>query len=357
MQYGARGSACRSSPSSHTTTRPRSATGAQAAARVPTATRTRPAPHGQPAPVALGRAEVGREDDVGHVAERGGDPGDVARVGQHHHRPPATGGAGGDGGRDLGRPARPGQRGPDGPRRTPLGEGLQQRGTGRVALPAAGQRRRGRRGGLPGRLGLDAGVPRGQGQAQDVVQRPGPAVGDRPRQRRDLVGQHRLGADQAWRAARAPGRCRSSRPGRARRRRPAGRRTGRGRGSPAGRSRRGRPARRSRRAGRGGRPRCRRRPGRPAGGRRRAGARRGPGERDRRGARPGRAACGSGVAPRAVGGDGRRARRRRARRAPGPGRRCVEARAHEPDGPVPTGGTGMARTGHVRHRVLGTLAR
>ena len=82
------------------------------------------APHGQPAPVALGRPEVGREDDVGHVAERGGDPGDVARVGQHHHRPPATGGAGGDGGRDLGRPVRPGQRGPDGPRRTPLGEGL-----------------------------------------------------------------------------------------------------------------------------------------------------------------------------------------------------------------------------------------
>ena len=40
--YGARGSACRSSPSSQITTRPRSCTGANAAARVPTTTRRAP---------------------------------------------------------------------------------------------------------------------------------------------------------------------------------------------------------------------------------------------------------------------------------------------------------------------------
>ena len=40
--YGARGSACRSSPSSQSTTRPSSATGANIAARVPATTRTRP---------------------------------------------------------------------------------------------------------------------------------------------------------------------------------------------------------------------------------------------------------------------------------------------------------------------------
>ena len=54
--YGARGSACRSSPSSQIATSPRSCTGANAAARVPTTTRRGAAGDGQEVAVAPGRA-------------------------------------------------------------------------------------------------------------------------------------------------------------------------------------------------------------------------------------------------------------------------------------------------------------
>ena len=56
--YGARGSACRSSPSSQTTINPRSATGANTADRVPTHRPDRTARHRQPAPVTSLRTRV-----------------------------------------------------------------------------------------------------------------------------------------------------------------------------------------------------------------------------------------------------------------------------------------------------------
>ena len=94
--YGARGSSYRSSPSSQIATRPRSRTGANAAARVPITTRTAPRRDGQERAVALRRAGVGAEHDVSALAEPGGqrrvEPVDVAVVGDadQRARDPAT---------------------------------------------------------------------------------------------------------------------------------------------------------------------------------------------------------------------------------------------------------------------------
>ena len=68
--YGARGSACRSSPSSQTATRPRSWTGAKAAARVPTTIAAGAAGDGEEVAVARRRPAVRPQRDVVAVPER-----------------------------------------------------------------------------------------------------------------------------------------------------------------------------------------------------------------------------------------------------------------------------------------------
>ena len=62
--YGARGSACRSSPSSQIATSPRSCTGANAAARVPTTIRRVPPGHREELAVAPRRPRAGGQHDV-----------------------------------------------------------------------------------------------------------------------------------------------------------------------------------------------------------------------------------------------------------------------------------------------------
>ena len=200
--YGARGSACRSSPSSQTTARPRSRTGANTAARVPTTTRAAPRRDREPAAVALGRAEVGGEHDArlrrrARRPARAASPRDVARVGDDdEHAPP---------GRD-GRPPRPrrarapasapGQRRPHRARRVAAAERVEERRRRRMPGPrrrevafAAGRCGGVGRGRRRRRLGLDPGVPRRHREAQDVGERAGVAVGDRPGQRGDLGGR------------------------------------------------------------------------------------------------------------------------------------------------------------------------
>ena len=157
----------------------------------------RAAADGQPAPVALGRPEVGGQRDVParaeHRAERGVQAVEVGPVRDDEERAPAAGQR--RGGR-LGEPGRPvlaGQRGPDRVRRAAGAERAQERRTGRVRVPAGRRGRLRRRRGLAGRLGLDPGVPRRQRQPEHVDHRPRPAVGDRPGQPGHLGGQHRLG--------------------------------------------------------------------------------------------------------------------------------------------------------------------
>ena len=227
---GARGSACRSSPSSQIASRPRSATGAYAAARVPITTRTVAAPHGQPAPVALGRAEVGGQRDVPARAERNRQGG-VETVRSRASgtttiapRPASTRGAG-----RLGEPGRPvlaRQRRPHRPRRParrrPRPGRPARRGSGRTRSSGGGGQVAGRPAARPG---LGRGVPGRDAEPHDVDEVAGPAVGDGAEQRGGLGGQHRLAADRPL-DEREPALVLGAAPAaRGRRRRRAGRRT------------------------------------------------------------------------------------------------------------------------------------
>jgi len=83
------------------------------------------APDREPAAVALGRPEAGRQGDVLARAEQGTqgrvDLAEVAGVGDDDKRSPPARGSRRRGARDLVRPVRAGQGRPDRPRRLPIG--------------------------------------------------------------------------------------------------------------------------------------------------------------------------------------------------------------------------------------------
>ncbi len=153
-------------------------------------------------PVPFGRTEVGGQRDEGVSRkpgpQRGIEPVQIPRV-RHHQQGATTRGE-----RDrcrFGQSRRPvlaGKRLPDGADRPSFLHRRQERVAGPVALPSGAidrvrirpVHRRGCRQGL-----LDSGVPGRNGQPQHVGHRPGVAIGDRPRQHRDLRGENRLGRD------------------------------------------------------------------------------------------------------------------------------------------------------------------
>ena len=158
----------------------------------------RPAAHREPAPVALGRAEVGRQHDMAVAAEARGqgvvDAGHVTPVGEHHQRPAPAGQGGGHRERHRVRPVGTRQGGPDGARGATGTERREQAGALVVGVPRAGRRdgRRRRRRGC-GRLRLDPGVPRRDRQPQHVGHRARIAGGHRAGQVEDRRAEHGLG--------------------------------------------------------------------------------------------------------------------------------------------------------------------
>ena len=204
--YGARGSACRSSPSSQIATRPRSATGAKAAARVPMTTRPRRgwrAGTAGTARPARARRAGRRGDPVRAAVSAASSAVEVAGVGHDHDHAAST--VERRGGR-LGEPGRPvlaGQGGQHRPGRPALGQRGQERRAGRVVRPG----RRRQRGRAPGRRRRAPACPRRagcvstracrgrHGEAEHVGEGAGVPVGDRPGQLGDLRLQHRLGRD------------------------------------------------------------------------------------------------------------------------------------------------------------------
>jgi hypothetical protein len=159
-----------------------------------------PAAHGQPAPVPLGRAEVGRQRDhpVRPDARRARRPEgvEVALVGHDEQRPAPGARRGGGGVGQPGRPVLAGQRLPDGVRGPAAGQGVEQGGAPGVARPA-GRGLDGPGHGVPGprRLRLDPRVPRRHREPHDVGEHPGVPVGDGPAQRGHLGGERRFGGD------------------------------------------------------------------------------------------------------------------------------------------------------------------
>ena len=141
--YGALGSACRSSPSSHRTTRPRSADRGEH--RRPGARHDQglAAQRREPAPVPLRGAEVGGERDVqggcrtggrlggeprlpGQLSQCGVDAGQVAGVGNDDDRAAARARGGEGGAGDLVGPAGPRQRRPGRAGRAAAGERVEE---------------------------------------------------------------------------------------------------------------------------------------------------------------------------------------------------------------------------------------
>ena len=198
--YGARGSACRSSPSSQTTNTPGSRTGANDARpradHDPRARRAAPpATAGTARPARGRRTAPPRAVLAGQRHARRVQPGHVAVVGHDQQRAPA--------GRPPRSPpasaSRAGQSSPGSACHTACGpppgpQRVQERRPARVAAPSrrAGAPR-GSCGRFGRRLGLDPRVPRRDRQPQHVDHGAGVPVGDRPGQRRDLRGEHRLG--------------------------------------------------------------------------------------------------------------------------------------------------------------------
>ena len=175
----------------------------------------RPAGHGQPAPVALGGPEPGRETGVParpeHAGQRAVDEAQVPGVRHHDERAPPGRPGRRCCNRDLLRPERPGQRRPDRARRPPLRERGEKRLPGRVTRPRPRRRPRSGPSGWPSPVpdgcragpggfrprrpasGFGTGVTRRDRQPEHVGQGAGAAVGDLPGERRDLRAQHRLG--------------------------------------------------------------------------------------------------------------------------------------------------------------------
>ena len=154
----------------------------------------------QEASVALRRALVGRERQVGILAqdviERGRDPVDVAAIGHAHQgAPPACAGCS-DGLSDQERPVGARSRRPDGPRAAALGQVCQERVAALVVDP--GRLARGRveasPGGLHGRFRLRRGMARRDREPEDIGPAAGVPLGEGAAQRDDLGSEHRLGA-------------------------------------------------------------------------------------------------------------------------------------------------------------------
>ena len=197
--YGARGSAKRSSPSSNIATRPRSATGANAAPRVPSTTRTRTAATARKAryrsagfcdPVRT-TCRPSPSTDVNVSCQRA-----TSRTSGTHTMLP-----------------RPACRAWPGPPRRRLGRvvGRQRRPAGPRPLPG---RQRGEECRPCGHDAQASSVTAGSGSSaapdgcasaracrggtakpEDVAERAGPAIGDRAAQPEDGRRQHRLGRD------------------------------------------------------------------------------------------------------------------------------------------------------------------
>ena len=170
----------------------------------------RTAADGQPAAVPLGGPKAGGQRDVAAGTEQPGqgrvDQVQVTRVGQHDQRAPAGCRGRARGPRDLLRPVRPGQRGPDRARRAAAGQRAEERSARGVAGPRPRLRHRhwpGQRGG--GRAGLlGPGVPGRDGQPQHVGQGARVAVGDLPGQGHDLRAEHRFRRDHPVQPGQAP---------------------------------------------------------------------------------------------------------------------------------------------------------
>ncbi len=156
--------------------------------------------HGQPAAVALGRAEVRAQADMEeamlrHIGQGRVDAVQVTGVRHDDEHAAARGGRDRCGDGDLGRPFRAGQRRPGGPDRAGLRQAGQESRPGWVADPGAWLRplRQGvalgfRTWGVPFRRG----VPGRNGQPEHVGQRARVPVRHRPGQIEDLGREHRL---------------------------------------------------------------------------------------------------------------------------------------------------------------------
>ena len=159
-----------------------------------------PAADRQERAVALRRAGVGRQHHVAALpqplGERRVETSHVAVVGNADERAPAGRSRRHDGlGEDLG-PVVAGQHRPHGPRRLPGREPLQHgRAIGIVARGPRDGPPRSTSGGRLGGLLLDRRVPGRDGQPEDVGADAGVPRGHGAGQRRDVGGEHALGAD------------------------------------------------------------------------------------------------------------------------------------------------------------------
>ena len=257
--YGALGSASRSSPSSQQPTSPRSATGANAAARVPT--RSGPGPGGRrgtcgsarPVPARRSGPRAGRrraprcrqrrdarrrdglERREEHRARWPASPPPLRRGTVASPRPAGRSRPRGPLRHDAarrGRPARCRRRPTDRRRRT----GRKHGSRGRRARGRGASRDRTARAdrlpALPGScLALDPGMPRGYGEPQHVGERSRVPVGDEPGQPGHLGRQDGFGRDDPAERSKPPAVLRTRLPGRGRSRRGPGRRTGPGPGT------------------------------------------------------------------------------------------------------------------------------
>ncbi len=161
-----------------------------------------PSPHREPAPVPLGRAQVGAQRHVPSGShgrqQRRVDPREVPGVRQHDHRAAPGRQCHAHGVGQPRRPVLPRQRRPHGPRRAALGHRGEERRARPVLPPAVrADRRRGRevRRREDGRGRLRPGVPRRHAQPCHVDERAGPPVGDGAEQAARLRGQDRPVAD------------------------------------------------------------------------------------------------------------------------------------------------------------------
>ena len=263
--YGARCSACRSSPSSQTTARPRSRDRGEHRRPGADDRADGAPPHRQPRAVALRGAGLGGQDGVPPRAapgrDRRADPGDVTVVGDDDERaPPGRQRRLDRDGRAVrprrARAARSRPRAGARPAATLAQERRRRRCTGprsRRLRPAAGRRRERR---LAGRLGLDPRVPGRHRQPQDVGQRAGvpvrhlPGQGERPPARAPV---RRTPPCPGGRAAARRRPRPTARPDRRGSRRPAARRTAPAPALPGGPPRRAARGRGSRTTGPGAR--------------------------------------------------------------------------------------------------------
>nr|BFF26643.1 hypothetical protein GCM10025732_46080 [Glycomyces mayteni] len=143
-----------------------------------------------------------------HRGERPVEPLQVVLVGDHQQCTAARRG-GGSGG--LGEPRGPvlaGHGAPGDPRGLPGAQRTEERLARVISIPVI-ERRRGHRQPLAGRLLLDAHLPLGQRQAQDVGEVARIPVGDPLRERGDLGREHRAGRDDVEDREDLPGELRA----------------------------------------------------------------------------------------------------------------------------------------------------